>query len=60
MGNEFDKEIKKANDEKAADTQKELRYGWICPVCGRGLSPFMSYCNCQKPGFRTSWKGSNG
>ena len=19
-------------------------YGWVCPVCGRGLSPFTNYC----------------
>ena len=21
--------------------------GWICPVCGRGLAPSMSYCPCK-------------
>ena len=21
--------------------------GWICPICGRGLSPFTSYCPCK-------------
>ena len=21
--------------------------GWICPVCGRGLSPLTSYCPCN-------------
>lgn len=21
--------------------------GWICPVCGRGLAPSTSYCNCN-------------
>ena len=21
--------------------------GWICPVCGRGLSPWMNFCPCQ-------------
>ena len=22
-------------------------YGWICPVCGRGVSPQLSNCPCQ-------------
>ena len=21
--------------------------GWICPVCGRGLSPLTAYCPCK-------------
>lgn len=21
--------------------------GWICPVCGRGLSPFTAVCPCK-------------
>jgi transposase-like protein len=21
--------------------------GWICPVCGRGLSPYTNVCPCQ-------------
>ena len=21
--------------------------GWICPVCGRGVSPWMSFCPCK-------------
>ena len=22
-------------------------HGWICPVCGRGVAPGVSYCNCR-------------
>ena len=25
--------------------------GWICPVCGRGVAPWTSYCPCQ-----SDWK----
>ena len=21
--------------------------GWICPVCGRGVAPWVDYCPCQ-------------
>ena len=21
--------------------------GWVCPVCGRGLSPFTTFCPCK-------------
>jgi hypothetical protein len=25
--------------------------GWICPVCGRGVAPWVEYCPCQ-----SDWK----
>jgi len=28
--------------------------GWICPVCGRGLSPFTAVCPCKNDG--KGWK----
>lgn len=31
--------------EKTVDTPP--MQGWICPVCGRGLSPFTSVCPCK-------------
>ena len=26
---------------------KPNNYGWICPVCGRGVAPDQKYCNCK-------------
>ena len=26
----------------------ELKYGWICPLCGKALSPDTKACNCYK------------
>lgn len=25
--------------------------GWICPVCGRGVAPWMNWCPCQKDAY---------
>lgn len=35
--------------------------GWICPVCGRGVAPWVSYCPCQsdwKIAYGTSTDGT--
>ena len=34
---------------------KPLKTGWICPICGRGMSPYESYCNCNSKEFTVSW-----
>jgi hypothetical protein len=33
--------------------------GWICPVCGRGLSPWTSFCPCQSD-FKITYGTSTG
>ena len=41
------------NDKNHSETKLEESkcsstvYGWICPVCGRGLSPYTSECSCH-------------
>lgn len=25
----------------------KMQYGWVCPVCGRGLSPQTMVCPCK-------------
>jgi len=41
---EFGEHVVKANQK----TQSAgVITGWICPVCGRGLSPYTSFCPCK-------------
>jgi hypothetical protein len=42
---DIDKAMEKLNREFAAAPSGGLM-GWICPVCGRGLSPYTSSCPC--------------
>ena len=34
--------------------------GWICPVCGRGLSPWVDYCPCQGSEMKITYGTSLG
>lgn len=34
------------SDDKPPSAQP-MQIGWICPVCGRGLSPLTMVCHCQ-------------
>jgi predicted amidophosphoribosyltransferase len=34
--------------------------GWICPVCGRGLSPWTSFCPCQGSDMKITYGTSPG
>lgn len=40
-------EIKKEEPVMINAPQTGGLMGWICPVCGRGLSPFTSVCPCK-------------
>jgi predicted RNA-binding Zn-ribbon protein involved in translation (DUF1610 family) len=33
--------------------------GWICPVCGRGVAPWVDYCPCQSDWKITYGTGTN-
>ena len=37
----------KESTSKTINAPKPVQYGWICPVCGRGNSPFTSTCPCK-------------
>lgn len=45
-----------ASESKASGIDKSEVYnppkmvGWICPVCGQGLSPFTAVCPCKNGG----------
>lgn len=34
--------------------------GWICPVCGRGVAPWMDYCPCQGSEMKITYGTSTG
>lgn len=34
--------------------------GWICPVCGRGLSPWTSFCPCKGSEMKITYGTSLG
>lgn len=35
------------SNEDGNENKNGMIYGWICPVCGKGISPYISYCNCK-------------
>lgn len=34
--------------------------GWICPVCGRGVAPWTSFCPCQGSELKITYGTSTG
>lgn len=35
------------DEVKAVEESREITQGWLCPRCGRIVSPFVSYCDCE-------------
>ena len=44
-GNNMTKQTSTAIEQETAI--KFGNYGWICPICGRGNSPFTTTCICR-------------
>ena len=48
-GYQTEKYVESLTPTKTTNPPKMV--GWVCPVCGRGLSPFTTMCPCK------GWKG---
>lgn len=46
----YDTHCATSNSTKSSnksENKDKMIYGWICPVCGKGVSPYTDYCNCK-------------
>ena len=58
------------NENTLNNVQQGGLYGWICPICGRGNSPFTSTCPCKpwiqktditcNSPYKTAWPTTGG
>ena len=52
--------ISKTSKSVSETVNKPVQYGWVCPICGRGNSPFTSTCPCKPLDIKItcgpSWK----
>ena len=42
-----DLEYKPQNCDTSLPQNFDKKEGWVCPVCGRGVAPWMNCCPCQ-------------
>ena len=42
-----DLEYRPQNCDTSLPQDFDKKEGWICPVCGRGIAPWVDYCPCQ-------------
>lgn len=47
-------ELTQTSEMKSETTNAPKMTGWICPVCGRGLSTYTSVCPCK--GIGKGWE----
>lgn len=38
-----------------SENKDKMIYGWICSVCGKGVSPYTDYCNCKYNEYSISY-----
>lgn len=58
---------KPQNCDTSLSQDFDKKEGWICPVCGRGIAPWVDYCPCKIDGnitwvattVQTSYKAQN-
>ena len=39
--------IDTTNSSTSVNVTPGIYYGWLCPACGRGCSPWVNYCPCK-------------
>ena len=62
-----DQEHRPQNCDTSLPQDFDKKEGWVCPVCGRGVAPWVDYCPCKIDGnitqvattARTSYKAQN-
>lgn len=46
-GLKFNDLVYRSRDYEVAPHQSFVKRGWVCPLCGRVVSPCMDFCQCK-------------